>query len=357
MMMRALAGIPLFVLFCGLAFGQTGDATPVASAAPAINAASTPNAVSTPPVFDIADVHASAHTAQSFVRGGNLRGDRYDLRDATMVDLVSAAYGIEAGNVLGGPSWLERDRFDVIAKAPPTTSKETIKLMLQALLADRFKLVVHNDSKPLPAYVLSVGKGGKPKLKESDDSAPATCGEGPKQPDPPPGGVPYISVTCHNMTMEKFAQSLHEMAGGYLQSPVVDQTGLKGYWDIDIKWTGRGALAKAGADGISIFDAVDKQLGLKLEMQKASLPVVIVESVNEKPTPNSAGVVTKLPTPPPAEFEVAVIKPSKPGETNLRGRINGGQVDVTNAPLKFLIAFAWDLNENSDEMIGDAPKC
>jgi uncharacterized protein (TIGR03435 family) len=322
MMMRALAGIPVFVLFCGLAFGQTGDATPAASVAPAINVASTSPAIaaSTPPVFDIADIHTSAHSAIPFARGGNLRGDRYDLRDATMVDLVAAAYGIETDNVLGGPSWLESDRFDVIAKAPPTTSKETIKLMLQALLADRFKLVVHNDSKALPAYVLSVGKGGKPKLREPDDSAAAGCGDGPKQPDPPPGGVPYISVTCHNMTMEEFAQNLHEMAGGYLQSPVVDQTGLKGHWDIDIKWTGRGNLQKAGADGISIFDAMDR-LGLKLEMQKAPLPVVVVDSVSEKPTPNPAGVTTKLPTPPPAEFEVAVIKPSKPGETNLRGRI------------------------------------
>ncbi len=189
-----------------------------------------------------------------------------------MVDLVAAAYGVETDYVLGGPSWLERDRFDVIAKAPATTSKETVKLMLQTLLADRFKLVVHNDSKALPAYVLSVGKGGKPKLKESDDSAPAGCGETPKHPDTPPGAVPYIYVTCHNMTMTAFAENLHQMAGGYLQSPVADQTGLKGFWDIDIKWTGRGNLQKAAADGISIFDAVDKQLGLKLEMQKAPLP-------------------------------------------------------------------------------------
>ncbi len=84
--------------------------------------------------------------------------------------------------------------------------------------------------------------------------------------------------------------------------------------------------------------------------------MLIVDSVNEKPTANPPGVATKLPTPPPAAFEVAVIKPSKPGETNLQGRINGGQLDLQNASLKFLISFAWDLNPNSDEMIADAPK-
>ena len=225
-------------------------------------------AADAPQVFEIADVHASAYSPTPFARGGNLNGTRYILRDANMVDLVAAAYGVENDYVLGGPNWLERDRFDVIAKAPAGTSKENVRLMLRALLAERFKLVIHNDSKAMPAYVLTVGKG-KPRIKESDDSVPAACGPGPKLPDPPPGGIANISVTCHNMTMDKFAENLHQMAGGYLASPVVDQTGLKGFWDIDIKWTGRGNLQKAGADGISIFDAVDKQLGMKLEMAEA----------------------------------------------------------------------------------------
>ena len=84
--------------------------------------------------------------------------------------------------------------------------------------------------------------------------------------------------------------------------------------------------------------------------------MLVVDSVNEKPTPNAPSVATSLPPLPPPAFEVAVIKPSKPGETNLQGRINGGQVDVKNAPLKFLISFAWDLSQNSDELIADAPK-
>jgi uncharacterized protein (TIGR03435 family) len=157
------------------------------------------------------------------------------------------------------------------------------------------------------------------------------------------------------MTMEAFAEDLHQMAGGYLTNPVIDSTGLKGSWDFDLKWTGRGNLAKAGADGVSIFDAVDKQLGLKLELQTAARPVLIVDSANEQPTPNSPEVEKVLPTPPPAQFEVAVIKPSKP-DTRRSGDLKVNQVDVHGITLKFIISFAWDLNPNDNEAIVGAPK-
>src|ERR1700683_2978598 len=108
----------------------------------------------TPPTFEIADVHVSPHTLTPNLRGGVLRAGRYELRQATMVDLIRTAYGVDADKVLSGPSWLESDRFDVIAKAPPSANAETVKLMLQALLAERFKLVVHADSHALPGFVL-----------------------------------------------------------------------------------------------------------------------------------------------------------------------------------------------------------
>jgi uncharacterized protein (TIGR03435 family) len=334
-MKRALAGLSFLVLFSIAGFGQS----PAALVA-----------------FDVADIHKSAPSQFPFFQDGVLRGDRYVLRDATLVDLIATAYGVGNEKVVGGPSWLDTDRFDVIAKAPPTTTPETIKLMLQSMLADRFKLVLHTDTKPLSVFVLSVGKG-KPKLKE------AAGGEGntgciPQQqqqnatPDGPP---PYNMVSCHNETMERFAQDIHNMAGGYLTSAVVDSTGLKGAWDFDIKWTGRGALARAGADGISIFDAVDKQLGLKLDAQKIPLPVYVVDSANEKPTDNPASVATTLPPKAPAEFEVAIIKPSAPGETP-NGAINGSQINLQFTTLRQLITIAWDLNPANNDMIVNAPK-
>jgi uncharacterized protein (TIGR03435 family) len=144
--------------------------------------------------------------------------------------------------------------------------------------------------------------------------------------------------------------------GGWLfELPGENSTGLKGSFDFEIKWTPRALLQKAGADGISIFDAVDKELGLKLDLATAPRPVLIVDSVHQMPTANAPGLEKILPTPPPPRFDVAVIKPSKPDEDS-RGRIDGGQIDVHNLPLRFLITFAWDLNPNDTEMLVGAPK-
>lgn len=277
------------------------------------------------------------------------------IRDATMLDLLSTAYGVDDDNVLEGPAWLETDRFDIVAKAPPTTAPETLKVMLQALLADRFKLVEHSDTKPMQVYVLSVGKGGKPKMKEAEGSEHSGC-QGVDQGPPAQGAIPQAWVSCKGMTMDALAEALHDMAGGYLDKPVVNSTSIEGTYDLELKWTPRGALARAGDDGVSIFNAVDTELGLKLDLQKEPRPVIVVDSVNEKPTDNSPDVAKILPPAPPAEFDVAVIKPTDPSNTNLRARIDGGQLSVQGVTLKFLIEFAWDLNFNDDEMLVNAPK-
>jgi uncharacterized protein (TIGR03435 family) len=156
--------------------------------------------------------------------------------------------------------------------------------------------------------------------------------------------------------MEVFAQVLRGYGGGtYLADPVVDKTGLSGEWDFDLKWTPRNRLAQLGSDAITLFDAVDKQLGLKLEAQKLPLPVLVVDTVNQTPTPNATGVAATIPNPPPSEFEVATIKPSAPTATGQNGRLQNGRVDVQNFPLKQLIQLAWQLN-NNDEMIAGLPK-
>jgi uncharacterized protein (TIGR03435 family) len=104
-----------------------------------------------------------------------------------------------------------------------------------------------------------------------------------------------------------------------------------------------------------MFDAVDKQLGLKLASASYPVPVLIVDKVDETPTPNPPGLDTKLPPPPPAEFDVAVLTPSRP-DAQLQGRLNGIQVNATGMSLKFLIDFAYNLNNNDDELIQNAPR-
>jgi uncharacterized protein (TIGR03435 family) len=331
MMMRAFAGIILLAILSGPVRAQSAD---------------------NPPAFEAADVRVSPHRMFPFFQGGFLLGDRYVLRQATMVNLIATAYGVDASNEQGGPIWLETDRFEVTAKVPAATTAATAKLMLRSLLQDRFKLVIHNGSKPLPAFVLTTGKG-KPKMTEAEGSGDADCKYVDQK--PAPGTVPSIVFSCHHTTMEEFARNVHEWAGGYLTDPVVDSTGLKGSWDFDIKWTPKMLLQKAGPDGISIFDAVDKQLGLKLERQTAPRPVLIVDSVDQKPTPNPPNLAKILPPLPPPQFDVATIKPAKP-DSEMNAGINSGQLKVQGMTLRFLITFAWDLNPSDDEVLVGAPK-
>ena len=304
------------------------------------------------PKFDAAEVHLRVHSASGSpgASGGVLRGGRYDLRNATMVDLIAMAYSINNPEmIVGGPNWLERDRFDIAAKAPDGTSPDNVKLMLQQLLGERFTLVLHKDTKPVPGYVLTTGKGPH-KMKEAS-GAGAGC-----QPNPTPqGGVPILSGSCKGVTMDAFAQLLRGIGGPYITSPVTDKTGLKGYWDFDIHFTPRVALALAGSDAITVFDAVEQQLGLKLDQQNVATPVVVVDSVNQTPAANPSGVAATIPSPPPMEFDVAELKLSGPEVQQPRLRLmSGGRIEGEGITMRQLLQIAWDIN--LDEQIANAPK-
>ena len=302
------------------------------------------------PAFELADVHVSPHSNNPFMRGGTLRGEQYIVRQATMVDLIAAAYGIENDNVLGGPSWLDTDRYDIAAKAPRGTSPDDTKLMLRALLADRFRLVLHPGTKPLPSYVLRVSKEGL-KIKEADQGESRNLEEHHTPTNLPPGVPAYYSITCRAMPIKDLAGILHDFATAYLPKPVVDATGLTGGYDFELKWTWRPV-----PDGLTIFEAVKKQLGLNLELENYPTPVVMVDSANEKPTPNAPGIDKARPPRAPAEFDVATIRPSAPETKGIQGRINGNQVNLTGATMQFLISWAWDLSPADKDAIVNAPK-
>jgi uncharacterized protein (TIGR03435 family) len=304
--------------------------------------------------FVIADVHTSPFSSNPFMHGNSIQGDRYFLIQAGMVDLIATAYGVDAANVQGGPPWLERDRYDIRAKVPPKTTPDDIKLMLRALLADRFHLVVKTGTAPMPTYILSAGPG-KPKMTESDGSGEGSCVPQPPPQNATPDAPSYFNLKCTGLTMAALADTLQNVPGGYIDQPVIDETKLAGAWDFTLKWTSRGQLEKQGADGISIFAAVEKQLGLKLELKTAPRPVFQVASVDETPTPNAANIAEALPEPPAAPFEVTVIRPSVPDEQGY-GRITGDQIETRATPLMFLITFGWDLNPNNKESIVNAPK-
>ncbi len=299
--------------------------------------------------FLVADVHPSPFNSNPFMHGNSIQADRYFLTQASMLELIATAYGVDALNVQGGPSWLERDRFDLRAKVPAGTTQDDVKLMLRTLLADRFHLVVKTGSAAMPTYLLTAAPG-KPKMTESE-----ATGEGACMPPPQAGAPPYLTIVCKNLSMAAFAATLHDFAGGYLDQPVVDATSLSGQWDFTLKWTSRDQLEKQGSDGISIFAAVEKQLGLKLDLKTAPRPVFQVVSVDELPTPNAANLAETLPEPPPSPFDVATIRPSAP-DVKPYGQITADRIEHRGLPLNFLIFFAWNLNPDNKESIANAPE-
>ena len=344
-MMRLCAYFCLIALLCAGAFSQSPQ---------------------TAAKFEVADVHNSPRTTQPFMRGPFYSSGRFELRFATMLDLIHVAYNVDPEKVSGGPNWLEMDRFDVFAKPPAASNAESRRLMLQALLADRFNLVVHNDSSPMAVYALTAGK--HPKLKEADGSGETGCNftvPNPPPPGPPAGGgpitVPVIVYTCRNTSMAAFAAGMLSMAGAgqyFNNRLVVDQTGLKGSWDFNFQFTPKiPAGIPTTGENIPIFDALEKQLGLKLEPSTIPMPVIVVDRVNQKPTANSPEAMKSFP-PLPAEFAVASLKPSAPDANGGRGGqrpdLKNGRIFLPGITLKNLIQIAWDIN--GDDLLVGAPK-
>jgi uncharacterized protein (TIGR03435 family) len=246
---------------------------------------------------------------------------------------------------------LESDRFDVVAKIPVNVSTETARAMLRNLLADRFALEVHDDTKPLPAYILTAGKGGlKIKRSSASDSG---CQAKLDPPEAAPGVIPAIVMTCRGLTSAELVEAIQRRGGPYFEHPLIDSTKLEGKWDFSLRWTNRGQLQAAGSSGISLFDAIDKQLGLRLNLQNVPTSVIVVDNVSRKPTDNLPGVAENL-SGPSIEFEAVDVKPSPPTTAERYMRLQrGGRVDA-EGPLKDFIGYAFDIAANlrADTLIG-----
>jgi Protein of unknown function (DUF3738) len=212
---------------------------------------------------------------------------------------------------------------------------------------ERFELIVQDSTAQTPAYVLTVAEG-KPKMKRSDGSGQSGCRSMRGSPNVAPGSASFIEVSCRNETMQRFAGEVRALAPSYLDQPVVDSTGLTDSWDFDLKWTPRDHLKRAGANAIPIFEAMRDQLGIKLTLATAPTHVLTVESVNENPTLNLPDIAKRLPPLPPAQLEVAVIRPAKPGE-EVQGGTGGDRIDVHAFTLEQLIDFAWNLGSDDSE--------
>lgn len=221
--------------------------------------------------------------------------------------LISRAFNTNSSDQLTGvPSWANTARFDVIAKAPSDGASQiidpdTLAPMLLALLKERFKLSYHTEERELPAYTLVAAK---PKLKKADPTTRTWCKNASQVPGAPPPPPRSQAMICQNITMAQFANLLRGRTPE-VQQPVLDSTGIEGGWDFTLTFNpviaiqaaaGRppeagpaGNLAPAAADptaGYSIFEALEKQLGLKLEKTKRSAPVIVIDHIEQTPSEN-----------------------------------------------------------------------
>jgi uncharacterized protein (TIGR03435 family) len=266
--MKLFAAPVLFFTFSFSAFAQTTGA----------------------PEFEVASIRISSADIirDSYTPTLNVApGATLRIVNRTLRDIILLAYNVGVRQLVG-PSWLVDDpadptdilRFDIAAKVPDNATKDQIPLMLQKLLADRFKLSVHRDSKSVSAYALNVAKSG---LKMD----PAGQGDGrvPGCRRNIYGTTGVTTAVCQGMTTAQFAQQLQTLAPAYFRdAPVVDHTGLTKTYDFSLEWLTRAQL-DAGEQGPSMFEAVSK-LGLTLERQKDTVEVWAVDHCEKTPTEN-----------------------------------------------------------------------
>jgi uncharacterized protein (TIGR03435 family) len=250
---------------------------------PAPAARPKPMAADADPVFAAASIKPSDPSAQG--KGFTVRGSEFRTINTSLSDMVVFAYGLHPRQIAGGPAWLESDKFEVVAKpdGEGMPNDKQWKIMLQKLLADRFKLTFHRDKRELSVYALQVGKTGSKLTKSAGD----------------PNGLPGLFfrglgvLPATNATMADFAGTMQSVV---LDRPVVDQTGISGRWDFTLTWTpdefqfaGLGVKVTPPADNAAappdLFNAIQEQLGLKLVATKAPVDVLVVDHV-EKPSAN-----------------------------------------------------------------------
>jgi uncharacterized protein (TIGR03435 family) len=211
-------------------------------------------------------------------------GGRFSATNVPLKILIGLAYHVRPEAVTGGPVWLGSDRFDIVAKALQTTPPDEIRRMLQTLLGERFKLELHTDQKILPAYALLPRRTG-PKLQPSE---PGLLTEQRCRPGDAIAGQRH--VVCDHMTMALFADTLQELAPREIDAPVVDQTRVQGTYTFNLAWAPATPAGPANPTdppaGPTLFEALDSQLGLKLESKKLPRPVIVVDRVERVPVEN-----------------------------------------------------------------------
>lgn len=232
-----------------------------------------------PAQFDVAEVRLSKSTTRQEGLSALPDGE-VDVLGYTLRELIALAFEVKADRIAGGPKWLETDRFDVIAKSSEAMSPHAIVGMLKSLIVDRFNLKTHNENQPVPVLGLVIGKTS-PNLKKTDGTARSECNLLIAE-----KGRTY---NCRNTTLAQLAERLPTVAQAYFTLPLVDLTGLKSAYDFSLTWTPQNQLARVDPSAeastptgdVTVFEAIDKQLGLKIEQRKHPMPVLVIDQAVE----------------------------------------------------------------------------
>jgi uncharacterized protein (TIGR03435 family) len=203
---------------------------------------------------------------------------------ASLYALIREAYDVKMDRISGGPAWASRVRdaaFDIAANGEGPLSMDQARKMLQQLLADRFQLKIHRESKEVPTYQMVIAKGGS-KLKESAVDASEKVNVGTRVVSP---GVIARELGSEKMSIAMLADFIAASTG----RPVEDKTSLTGNYALMLSWTDDGRVGGNNSSteipGASIFTALEEQLGLKLEPAKGQGEFLVIDSV-EKPSEN-----------------------------------------------------------------------
>jgi uncharacterized protein (TIGR03435 family) len=229
--------------------------------------------------------------------------ERYTAENLSLENLIMNAYDVKPYQ-LNAPDWTKNARFNVTAKIAPGATKDQFRVMLQNLLAERFGLKVHWEAKEMPVYELLVAKGG-PRMKEAGPEKPADPDQprpGPPAPLPitrdkngfpvlPPGDRPMTMMVAGGKAVRRARRETMEQTASQISfqlgRPVVDATGLTGKYDFDLYWQDNaGSVAADGDSGPGLPQAIQEQLGLKLESKKGPVKILVLDHAEKTPVEN-----------------------------------------------------------------------
>jgi uncharacterized protein (TIGR03435 family) len=241
--------------------------------------------LSAQPAFAVASIKPNT-SGDRFESVSPVTGGRLSVKNVTLAWLLKTAFHVEPFQVVGSPPWGNTERFDVEARAANADAgSDQIRQMIQTLLADRFQVALHRENREQPTYSLVVAKNG-PKLAKARSD---TCTSAPTMQNPCGGFRIYrrSQMWGNTVTVKQFAAELTYAMGRM----VVDKTGIAGLYDIRVEWTPEqfgpepGAEVKPDEANGTLFTALQEQLGLRLQSEKAPVDTIVVDRAS-RPTAN-----------------------------------------------------------------------